>query len=92
MEGYFGHKDLDTSQSTISTEATETGATIKDATSNIPEKTPPTIPASGSLATAEIVFPLKSIPTVIAGIPEPFCLFVVLRPSPCTAVNSHPVP
>ena len=51
---------------------TETGPTIKDATSNIPEKTPPTLPDSGGLATAELVFPLKSIPTVIAGIPEPF--------------------
>ena len=72
LEGCFGHKDLYTSQSTISTEETEIGATIEDVTSNIPEKTPPTIPASGGLATAELVFPLKSVPTITAGIPEPF--------------------
>ena len=72
MEGCFGHKDLDTSQSTISTEETETGATIEEATSNIPEKTPSTLHDSGGLATADLVFPLKSIPTVTAGIPEPF--------------------
>ena len=72
QEGYFGHKDLDTSQSTISLEETETGAPIEDVASNIPKKTTPTLPASGSLPTAELVFPLKSVPTVIAGIREPF--------------------
>ena len=55
VEGCFGQKDPDTSQSTIS---------------NIPEKTPPTLPTSGGVATAELVFPLKSVSTVIAGIPE----------------------
>ena len=62
LEGCFGHKNMDTSQSTISTEETETGSTIEDVTSNIPEKTPPTLPASGSLATAELVFSLKISP------------------------------
>ena len=46
--------------------------TIEEATSNLPEKTPATLPDSGGLATAELVFPLKSIPMVIAGLPEPF--------------------
>ena len=45
---------------------------VQDVTSNIPEKTFPSVPVSGGLAAAELVFPLKSIPTVIAGIPEPF--------------------
>ena len=72
LEGCFGHESLDTSQSTISTEETEIGATIEEATSDIPEKNPLTLPGSGGLATAELVFPLKSIPTVVAGIPEPF--------------------
>ena len=63
LEGCFGHENMDTSQFTISTEG---------ATSSLPEKTPATLPDSGGLATAELVFPLKSIPTVIAGIPEPF--------------------
>ena len=72
LEGCFGHQDLDTSQSTISTEETETGATTEDVTPNIPEKTLSTTPASGSLASVELVFPLKSVPIVTAGIPEPF--------------------
>ena len=72
LEGCFGHENLDTSQSTISTEETEPGATIEEATSNIPEKTPATLPDSGGLATAELVLPLKSVPSVIAGIPEPY--------------------
>ena len=72
LEGCFGHKDLDTSQSTISHEETETGATIDDVASNIPKKTPPTLPAGCGAAAAELVFPLISVPTVIAGIPEPF--------------------
>ena len=69
MEGCFGHENLDTSQSTISTEEAEMGATIEETTPSIPEKTPATLLDSGGLATAELVFPLKSIPT---GIPEPF--------------------
>ena len=72
LEGCFGHKDLDTSQSTISLEEPETETTTEDVASNIPEKTSPTLPTSGSLATAQLVFPLKLVPTVIAGIPKSF--------------------
>ena len=72
LEGCFGQQDPDTSQSTISLEEAEADISIEDVTSNIPEKTFPSIPASGGLASAELVFPLKSIPTVIAGIPESF--------------------
>ena len=45
---------------------------VEDVTSNIPEKTLPLVPVSGGLASAELVFPFKSVPTVMAGIPEPF--------------------
>ena len=72
LEGCFGQQDPDTSQSTISLEEVEADILVKDVTSNIPEKTFPSVPVSGGLASAELVFPLKSIPTVIAGIPEPF--------------------
>ena len=72
LEGCYGYENLDISQSAISTEETETGATIEGATSNLLEKTSATLPDSGGLATAELVFPLKSISTVIAGISEPF--------------------
>ena len=72
LEWCFGHENLDTSQSTISTEKAEIEATIEEVVSNLPEKTPATLPDSGGLATAEQVFPLKSIPIVIAGLPVPF--------------------
>ena len=68
------------------------GATIEETTSSLPEKTPTTLPDSGGLATAELVFPLKSIPTVIAGLPEPF--LPVCDPEIIAliiAINSHPV-
>ena len=72
LEGCFSQQDPDTSQSTISLEEVEADISVQDVTSNIPEKTFPSVPASGGLAAAELVFPLKSVPTVIAGIPEPF--------------------
>ena len=66
---------------------------VEDVTSNIPEKTFPSVPVSGDLASAELVFPLKSIPTVIAGIPEPFLpVHVVLKPFPYIDVNFPPAP
>ena len=72
LEGCFDHENLETFQSTICTEETEMGVTIEGTTSNLLEKTPAILPDSGSLATAKLVFPLKSIHKVIAGIPEPF--------------------
>ena len=72
LQGCFGHESLDTSQSTISTEETKMGAAFEGETSNLHEKTSATLPDSGGLATAELVFPLKLITIVIAHIPEPF--------------------
>ena len=72
LEGCFGQQDPDTSQSTISLEEAKADISVEDVTSNIPEKAFPSVPVSGGLAAAELVFPLKSVPTVIAGIPEPF--------------------
>ena len=74
LEGHFGHVNLGISVSTISTEKAEKKTTIEEKTSDIPEKPTATLSNVGSLATAELVFPLKSIPTVIAGLPEPFLL------------------
>ena len=45
--------------------------TAEEAASNLTEKTPATLSDHGGLATAELVFPLKSIPMVITGLPEP---------------------
>ena len=42
----------------------------------------------GNLSTAELVFPFKSSPFVVAGIPEIFYLSVVPRPFPITTFKS----
>ena len=73
LEGHFGHMDMDISESTISTKS-EKKATTEKETSNIPENIPATLSNIGGLAISELVIPLKSIPTVIAGLPEPFLL------------------
>ena len=72
LEGCFGQQDPDTSQSTISLEEAEANISVEDATSNTPGKTSPLVSVSGDLAAAKLVFLLKSIPTVITGIPESF--------------------
>ena len=72
LEGCFSHESLETSQSTVSTEKAEMETTVEEAASNLPAKTPATLPDSGGLTTAELVFPLKLTPTVIADPPEPF--------------------
>ena len=69
---HFGQQDPDTSQSTISPEEVEANISVEDVTSNIPEKTFPSVPVGGGLAAAELVFPLKPVPTVIVGILEPY--------------------
>ena len=72
LEGCFGQQDPDTSQSTISLEEAETNISVEDATSDIPGKTSPSVSVSSGLAAVKLVFPLKSIPTVITGILESF--------------------
>ena len=69
LEGHFGNMSLDTSTCIISTENSKMKTTTEEETSDVPEKIPAT-PDVGGLATAELVFPLKSIPTVLAGLPE----------------------
>ena len=76
LEGHFGCVDLDTSKFTISTEKPEKEVTTEEKPSDVPEKNPATPSDVGGLTTAELFFPLKSIPTFIAGLPEsflPFC-------------------
>ena len=68
LEGCFGYMDLGTSQSTPSTEKDE-----KEVEVSTPSKQIPATPSSsGGLATAELVFPLKSTPAVTAGLPEAY--------------------
>ena len=92
LEGCFGQQDPDTSQSTISLEEAEADMLVEDVTAKIPKKTFPSVPVSGGLASAELVFPLKSIPTVIAGIPKPFLPVCGLETLPYIDVNFPPAP
>ena len=62
LERYFGHMDMDISESTISNENSEKKATIEEETFDIPEKIPATLSSVGGLATTRLVFPLKVHP------------------------------
>ena len=68
LQGYFGH--VVPSESTESTEESDKGSTTEEKTPEVIEKTPTTLPDVGGLATVELVFPLKSIPTVVGGLPK----------------------
>ena len=78
LEGAFGCIDSDTA-STISTDDIPVQKPTTSQTSieeKPPEKMPTTSSGESSLATAELVFPLKSLSPVIAAIPEsllPLC-------------------
>ena len=70
LEGCFGYMDLDTSQSTASTEKAE--KEVKEVASTPSNQIPATLSSSGGLATTELVFPIKSITAVTAGLPETY--------------------
>ena len=76
-----------TSQSTASTEKVE--EEVEEEVSTPSKQIPATLSSSGGLANVELVLPLKSTPTVTAGIPEaylPICgpldPFPILLPVP----------
>ena len=78
LEGCFGNVDPAATPSppspSASTEITEPSEEHPIEETPASEFSPPT--AESSLATAELVFPMKSIPLVVAGIPEallPLC-------------------
>ena len=71
IEGHFGHVNLDTSILTTSTEKSKEKVTTNEKIVDVQEKLPVTPDVSG-LASAELVFPLKSVPTVIAGLPQSY--------------------
>ena len=70
LQGYFGH--VDSSESTASAEESDKGSTTEEKTPEVIEKTSTMLPDVGGLATAELVFPLKSIPMVVAGLPKTY--------------------
>ena len=49
-----------------------TESSTEERTPEVIEKTPTTLPDVGGLATAELVFPLKSIPVVVADLPKSY--------------------
>ena len=77
-EGSFGQVDLDTTMSSAPTEITEgptTKLTTTEKSSEEPlEKAPVTPSKESSLASTELVFPLKSVPLMIAGLPKSLML------------------
>ena len=70
LKGCFGYLDLDTTQSTASTEKVE--KEIEEEASTPSKQIPATLSSDGGLANLELVFPLKSTPTVAAGLPEAY--------------------
>ena len=70
LEGCFGSVDPSPPSPSVSTEIT--GPPEEHPTEEASGSEPSSPIAVSSLATAELVFPMKSIPLVIAGIPEAF--------------------
>ena len=71
LQGHFGCIDSSESANEL-----EIGLTTEEKASEIVEKTSTAPPEAGCLATAELVFPFKSSPLVVAGIPKlylPLC-------------------
>ena len=81
LDRSFGHVDLDVSTLSASIEMPINKLTVAEKSPEKPsEKTSekPSVPLSeeGSSASAELIFPLKSIPLIIASLPEsvlPLC-------------------
>ena len=73
LQGHFGH--IDSSESADSANESEKGLTTEEKTPKIAEKTSTTSPEASWWATAELVFPFKSTPLVVAGIPKTFLPF-----------------
>ena len=70
LQGYFGH--VDSSESTESTEESNKGSTTEEKNPEVVEKASATLPEAGGITTAELVFPLRFIPTVVAGLPKTY--------------------
>ena len=74
------------------TEESNKGSTTEEKSPEVIEKTSITLPEAGCLGTAELVFPLKSIPSVVAGLCKTYLPFVALRPFPNINANFLHVP
>ena len=71
LEGAFGHMDLDTTTSSVSTDIPTQGPIITKKPSEKPPKKVPVVPSEeSSLASTKLVFPFKSILLVIASLSE----------------------
>ena len=56
----------------FSVEESDKESATEEKTSEVAKKTSITIPKISSLTTAELGFPLKSIPTVVVGLPKTY--------------------
>ena len=70
LQGYFGH--VDCSEPTESAEESNKGLTTEEKIPEVAERTSTSSPVDSQLATAELVFPLKSIPTAVTGLPKTY--------------------
>ena len=91
LEEVFGQVDLDTTTSSTSTETIVTEKQPKEPLIETSKDVVTPLVEENKLATARLMFPMKSIPLVIAGLLNHYYLFVVERPSPVIGVNLPPV-
>ena len=70
LEEVFGRVDLDTTTSSVSSEITTTEKQPEEPLKETPKDVSTPIVEENKLATAKLVFPMKSIPLVIAGVSE----------------------
>ena len=76
LEEVFGQVDLDTTTSSVSSEITTTEKQPEEPLKETPKDLSTPTVKENKLVTAKLVFPMKSIPLVIAGLPEsllPLC-------------------
>ena len=90
LEGCFRYVDLDSSQSTASTEKVD--EEVKEEASTPSKQIPATLSSDGGLANTELVFPLKSTPTITVGLPEAYLPICGPEVFPNIAATSLPAP
>ena len=90
LQGHFGH--IDFSESNESANESENVLAKEEKALEIVEGISARPTEAGHLATADLVFPFKSSPLVVAGIPETYFPFVALRLFPNIIVKSLHVP
>ena len=92
LEEVFVQVDLDTTTSSVSSEITTTEKQPEEPLEETPKDVSTPIVEENKLTTAKLVFPMKSIPLVIAGLPEsliPLCGPETLSHYTCQYPSCH---